>query len=90
MRLKEGFQLRDICGNKALIATGKENIDFNKMLALNETAAELWEEASKGDFNETSLATFLCTQYDISEELALEDVKNIISEWKRLNLIEST
>ena len=34
MKLKPGFELRDICGEKVIIATGIENVDFNQMIAL--------------------------------------------------------
>ena len=39
MKIKKGFELRDICGEKVIIASGIENIDFNKMISLNESAA---------------------------------------------------
>ena len=36
MKIKKGFELRDICGEKVIMATGIENVDFNQMIALNE------------------------------------------------------
>lgn len=56
MKLKKGFELRDICGEKVIIATGIENVDFNQMIALNETAAELWKAVEDKDFDANTLA----------------------------------
>ena len=39
MRIKKGFELRDVCGEKVVIASGIENVDFSQMIALNESAA---------------------------------------------------
>ena len=45
MKIKKGFELRDICGEKVIIASGIENIDFNKMISLNDLLAQLLEAA---------------------------------------------
>ena len=88
MRIKEGFQLRDICGNKTIIAAGEQNIDFNSLIALNETGAELWEEAIQGDFTEESLISFLQKKYNEDEDVLRKDVQALISGWKQIGLIE--
>ena len=41
MELKSGFTLRDFLGEKIVLAEGIENINFNKMLSLNDSAAYL-------------------------------------------------
>ena len=43
MKIKKGFVLRDICGENIIVAEGKENIDFTKIISMNESAALLWE-----------------------------------------------
>ena len=35
MRIKKGFVLRDVCGEKIVVAEGKENIDFTKIINMN-------------------------------------------------------
>ena len=42
MRIKKGFELRDVCGEHIIVAYGIENIDFNKVISLNESATYLW------------------------------------------------
>ena len=44
MRIKKGLELRDVCGEKVIIPQGIENLDFSKMINLNESAAFLWEK----------------------------------------------
>ena len=46
MRKKKGFELRDVCGEHVIMAYGMENIDFSKIISLNETAAFLWKAVS--------------------------------------------
>ena len=43
MKLKKGFVLRDVAGEKIVSAEGLEQMDFNKLITLNPTAAYLWE-----------------------------------------------
>ena len=43
MKAKKGFKLRDVCGEKIIVAEGKENIDFSNIISMNESAAYLWE-----------------------------------------------
>ena len=35
MKIKKGFVLRDICGENIIVAEGKENIDFTKIISMN-------------------------------------------------------
>ena len=42
MRIKEGFELREICGEYVILSHGMNNIDFSKLISLNETAAYMW------------------------------------------------
>ena len=39
MRIKEGFELREICGEHVILSHGMDNIDFSKIISLNETTA---------------------------------------------------
>ena len=43
MKIKKGFVLKDICGESIIVAEGKENIDFTKIISMNESSAFLWE-----------------------------------------------
>ena len=89
MKQKKGFILRDVCGDKVIVAEGIEVLDFGQLLSLNETAAWLWQEASRqGDFNVDTLTSALCKEYDFEKELATKDVTTILKKWQDLGLTE--
>jgi hypothetical protein len=88
MKLKKGFALHDVCGEKVLIAEGIENINFSKMINLNPSAAFLWEEASKGEFTAESLAELLTKEYEVEYVQALCDTTVLVEQWKEHGLIE--
>ena len=43
MKIKKGFVLRNVCGENIIVAEGKENIDFTKIISMNESSAYLWK-----------------------------------------------
>ena len=89
MKLKSGFVLRDVCGEKVIMGEGIGALDFGRLLCLNETAAWLWSKASEmGNFTVDALATALCEEYDVTLERAKADVASIVAEWQKVNVIE--
>lgn len=89
MRIKKGFVLREVCGERVIIGEGLDAINFRKMLALNESAGWLWKQAQEmGEFTVESLAGKLCEEYDVEAGQAETDVAEIISEWRSVNVIE--
>lgn len=87
MRIKDGFELREICGENVILSHGMENIDFSKIISLNETAAFLWKEAVGKDFDEQSLSDALLGAYDVDAETARKDVERILSTWREIGLL---
>ena len=88
MRIKKGFVLREVCGEKVIIGEGLRAINFGKLLALNETAAWLWKQAQEmGNFTIDSLADRLCEEYEVEVDTAHLDVAAIIDSWKSLDVI---
>ena len=89
MKLKSGFVLRDVCGEKVIMGEGIGALDFGCLLCLNETAAWLWSKASEmGDFTVDALASALCEEYDVTPDRAKADVASIVAEWQKVNVIE--
>jgi len=89
MQIKPGFELKEICGEKVIIAVGLENMDFSNMVSLNETAAYLWEQAEKAPFTEASLVEALRGEYDVDQETAERDVHTLVETWKKIGLIDA-
>ena len=59
MKIKEGFILRQICGEYVVVGEGLAQVNFNKMLSLNESAAYLWKAVSGKEFTEEDLVQLL-------------------------------
>lgn len=89
MKLRKGFVMRNVCGDNVIVGEGIEQINFNKLLTLNDTAAFLWEEAGKGDFTVESLVKALTENYEVDAETATTDVKQIVDKWFELEVIEN-
>lgn len=87
MKIRKGLELRDVCGEKVVIAEGLENLDFSKMINLNESAAYLWQAVSGRDFSESELVDLLCAAYDVDRETATADVRSLVASWKDEGLI---
>lgn len=88
MRIKKGFELRDVCGEKVIVASGLENIDFSKIISLNESAAYLWEKLQGADFSVQDAADRLTETYDVSPETALTDAGELLARWRELGIVE--
>ena len=89
MRIKNGFILREVCGKNVIIGEGLDAINFGKILALNETASWLWEQAQNmGNFTIESLAERLCEKYEVETDEAKADVAEIVGEWQKVEVIE--
>ncbi len=88
MKIKNGFILREMCGEKIVTAEGMENINFNKLISLNSTAAFLWEKLSGKEFTAAEMAGLLVDEYGIDMELALKDSENLCKAWEDAGVLE--
>lgn len=88
MKIKNGFVLREMCGENIVTAEGIENINFNKLISLNATAAYLWEALAGKDFTTEDMAGLLVERYGIDMELALKDSENLCNAWKDAGVAE--
>ena len=81
MRIKEGFTLREIIGQFVVIGEGLKQVNFNKMISLNESAAYLWKGVEGKDFTVEDLTKLLTDKYEVSEEQAAADAAAIAQKW---------
>lgn len=88
MRIKKGFILRDICGEKIVSGEGLENINFNKLISLNSTAAFLFAKVEGKEFSAEEMADMLVEEYGIGKELALKDSANLCNAWAEAGIAE--
>ncbi len=88
MKIKNGFELRDVCGEHIIIAHGVENIDFTKVITLNESAAFIWNQVEGKTFTEDEVVRMLLDEYDVEEAQARADVKQLLASWEKAGLVE--
>ena len=88
MKIKKGFELREVCGENIIVAYGKENIDFNKVISLNESASFLWRAISEKDFTAETLTSLLCEEHEVDLETAKKDAQSLLDEWTKVGLVE--
>lgn len=88
MKIKPGFELRDICGEKVIIAQGLENLDFTHLITLNESAAYVFSAiADREEFDTTTIVELLTAEYDVSNEQAKTDAELLVSSWQEQGII---
>ena len=88
MRIKDGFTLRTLLGEHIVVGEGLAQVNFNKMLSLNESAAYLWEAVSDKDFTREDLVKLLLERYEVSEEQAAADVDKLLAIWMEQGVAE--
>ncbi|MBO7470371.1 MAG: PqqD family protein [Bacteroidaceae bacterium] len=88
MKIKKGFELREVCGEHIIVAYGRENIDFNKVISLNESASFLWKNIVDKDFDAETMAGLLQQEYEVDAETALKDAQALLDEWTKVGLTE--
>lgn len=81
MKIKNGFVLREMCGENIVAAEGIEHINFNKLISLNATAAFLWKALEGKEFTTEDMAQLLVDEYGIDMELAMTDSANLCKAW---------
>ena len=88
MKIKDGFVLREMCGEHIVAGEGIEHINFNKLISLNSTAAFLWNEVIGKEFTAETMAELLIGRYGIDKELALKDSEKLINAWVEAGIAE--
>ena len=88
MKIKEGFVLRTICGQHVVSGEGTANVNFSKLVSLNESAADLFKAVGREDFTAERLADLLLEEYEVDRETALKDAETQCAQWKEIGIAE--
>lgn len=87
MRIIEGFRLRNVMGQATIVGEGVGQIDFNKLITLNDSAAYLWQSVEGKEFDMQTLANLLVDKYGIDQDTALTDAKAIANKWIEIGVV---
>ena len=88
MKIKEGFVLRTICGQSVVSGEGTANVNFAKLVSLNETAAYLFKAVGNEEFTPERLADLLTEEYEVDRETALKDARALCDQWVEIGIAE--
>lgn len=88
MKIIEGFRLRQVMGQATVIGEGIGQIDFNKLITLNATAAYLWRSVEGKEFSIDDLAGLLAERFRIDPVVAQEDASAIAREWMISGIVQ--
>lgn len=88
MKIKEGFVLRNICGQHVVSGEGTANVNFSKLVSLNDSAAYLFKAVQGKEFTPESLAALLLEEYEVDGTTALKDATALCEKWKEIGIID--
>lgn len=88
MKTVPGFTLRPLGKEFIITAESIKQINFNRMISLNESAAYLWKSVDgRESFTAQDLADLLCERYEIDMETALRDSQAIAAKWIEAGIV---
>lgn len=87
MKIVEGFMLHKVMDELLLVPTGAAARAFNGLITLNETGAFLFQ-CLREETTEEALTQKLLTEFEVSPELAAEDVRQFVDQMRQLNILQ--
>ena len=87
MQIKKGIVLNQVCGESFLVPMGEENIDFSKLVALNESSLLLWKRMEQGPFVVDDLVGIILDEYEIDDATARHDVEEFLNQFRAEGLL---
>lgn len=87
MKKKTGFVLQSVGGENVLVSETVDSVNFNSVVALNETASYLWKEVGDGEFSVDDLARLLIKEYEVDANMAKADAEELVDAWTKAGLL---
>jgi len=88
MKIIEGFTLRTLVGEHIVTGEGLKQVNFNKMISLNDSAAYLWQAVEGKEFTVQTLTDLLLEKYDIDAQTASKDAEKLAKAWIEAGIVE--
>lgn len=87
MKIRDGFVLREIASNMVVLPVGRDTVNFNGMLSLNESGVILWRVLENGG-DRDAMVEALLSEYDVKRDEACADVDFFIEKLQKAGCIE--
>ena len=90
LKLKEGILIQEVAGEKILMASEMEEVDYSRMIVLNPSAALLAEALIERSCTLQQLVEILTDVYDTDEASVAKDVEEWLEQLWKLRVLEKT
>lgn len=87
MKIKDGYILKDVAGNKIVIATGAAKLDFNGVMTFNTVGADIFNMLD-GSNTAEDIINKISADYGVERERAEADFNAFIEKMKKHNLLD--
>ena len=87
MKIKPEFMLHQIGDEYIVMHDGSTNVDFSRIINLNQTAAYLWQRFRNEDFDAEALAGALTGRYEVDGQRARRDAEEFIQSLQRCGIL---
>lgn len=88
MKIKPGFEIQTVCGQHLILAVGEENVDFSKMIYINETSLFIWNKLNEGVDTVDALVDAVTSEYDVDSDTARKDIEEFLGQMKEHGIVE--
>ena len=88
MKKIEGFVMRRLGQDAMIVAESVDLIDFDRIVSLNSSAAYVWESLPNSDFSTRTIIDLLLQRFDVEEEVANKDAKELVNTWLQAGIIK--
>lgn len=87
MKIKDNFILRKVADSYVVVPVGKQTLDFNGIINLNETGAFLFELLQNGADRDV-LVEKLLEEYEVDRPRAQADIDKFLERVKEADVLE--
>lgn len=87
MKIKSGFIVRSVGGNRMVVATGERSRQFGGMIRLNESGSFLWDHLTS-ETDHAALVAALLEEYDIDRVTASADVDVFLNTLREAGVLD--
>ena len=80
--------MRNVCGENIIVAEGINNIDFNRIITMNESSTFLWKELQGSDFTVDDMVRLLTDEYEVDADTTRRDAEALCQKWIEAGIAE--
>ena len=86
LKVNEHYVLKEVAGEFMLVYQDASNVDFSKVITLNEVGVLIFKAVDEGK-NEEDIVAAILKEYEIDEETVRKDVTAFVEKLKELEIL---